>query len=268
VQATIDFLIQHGHLIVFVWVLLAQAGLPLPTVPLLLAAGALCGGGRLDVFAVTGLSVLASVASDSVWYRIGKGHGRRVLGLLCRISLEPETCVRGTEATFRRHGAFTVVLAKFVPGLATVTPPLAGIVGVTWPRFLLLDTLGALLWTAAFVGPGYLLRDRIEDLAENAALTGAWLLGLLGAVVVLFVLVKLARRHRLLRHLRLARILPAELQALLVDPDPPLIVDLRTAEHFAEDPRTLPGALRFTVEQFEANLVDVPRDRDVVLYCT
>lgn len=267
-QTTIDFLIRHGHLIVFVWVLLAQAGLPLPAIPLLIAAGALCGGGKLDLFAVTGLSVLASLLSDSVWFWIGRGHGRRVLGFLCRVSLEPETCVRRTEGTFRRHGAFTLVLAKFVPGLATVAPPLAGMVGLGWPRFLLLDTLGALVWTLAFVGPGYLLRDRIEELAENAALTGAWLLALLGSVLLLFVLIKIARRQRFLRRLRQARIRPEELQALLTGESAPLIVDLRTDENFAEDPRTLPGALRFAVEQIEGGLIEIPRDRDVVLYCT
>lgn len=267
-QATIEFLVEYGYLVVFVWMLLAQAGVPLPVIPLLVAAGALAADGRLDAGVVLAVGVAASLLSDLLWYWLGRRLGGKVLGFLCRVALEPETCVRSTENAFRRHGALTVVFAKFVPGLSTVAPPLAGMIGMPAAVFLLLDALAAAIWTAVFVATGWLLRDRIEALAEPMAATGTWLLAAFVTVVVLFVLAKVVRRVLFLRRLRIARIAPAELHALLADAVPPFIVDLRTVEHFAEDPRTVPGALRLTTEEIEHRHAEIPRDRDIVLYCT
>jgi membrane protein DedA with SNARE-associated domain len=268
VPAILEFLVHHGYVIVFVWVLLAQAGAPVPVIPLLIAAGALAADGRLDLAEILALSVVASLLSDWLWYRLGQQHGGKVLGFLCRITLEPETCVRNTENAFRRHGPFTVVFAKFVPGLSTAAPPLAGMMRMPVGVFLLLDALGAAVWTGVFVAAGWLLRDRIEALAESAAATGTWLLIVFVAVVALFVVAKFVRRQLFLRRLRIDRIAPADLQLLLAAAVPPFVVDLRTDVHFAEDPRTVPGALRLTTEEIEHRHVEIPRDRDVVLYCT
>ena len=267
-QVMLDFLVRHGYAVVFVWVLLGQAGLPLPAIPVLLAAGALAGGEQLSLPLIVGLSLLASLLSDSLWFVVGRWRGGRVLAFLCRVSLEPDSCVRRTEQTFARRGALTIVLAKFVPGLNTAAPPLAGMVGMGWPRFLLLDGFGALVWTLAFAWPGYLFSDRLERLAAQAALTGTWLLGILVAVVLLFVLAKLVRRQLFLRRLRIARITPAELERLLAGSEPPVVVDLRHALDFDADPRVVPGALHFTAEEIEDHHAAIPRDRDVVLYCT
>lgn len=267
-QATIDFLVRHGYLIVFVWMLVAQAGVPLPVIPLLIAAGALVADGRLDAGVVLVVSVVASLISDLLWFWLGRRHGGKVLGFLCRIAIEPETCVRSTESAFRRHGAFTVVFAKFVPGLSTAAPPLAGMIGMTTTVFVLLDALAASIWTAVFVAAGWLLRDHIEAVAEHLAATGTWLLLAFLAVVALFVVAKVVRRRLFLRRLRVARIAPTELQALLAAEAPLFIVDLRTAANFAEDPRTVPGALRLTTEEIERRHAEIPRDRDIVLYCT
>ncbi|HLQ36258.1 MAG TPA: DedA family protein, partial [Planctomycetota bacterium] len=226
-QHLLEFLVQHGYAMVFCWVLLAQAGLPLPAIPLLLAAGALAGSGRLDLWVVTGLSVVAALVSDALWFEIGRRKGSRVLGFLCRVSLEPESCVRRTQQSFSRRGALTLLLAKFVPGLSTAAPPLAGTTGMRWPRFLWLDGAGAVLWTAALVLPGYLFSNRLERLVEHAALTGTWLFAIFTAVVVGFVLIKFARRQAFLHRLRIARIAPEELARLLDSTEPPFVVDLR-----------------------------------------
>jgi membrane protein DedA with SNARE-associated domain len=262
-QATLDFLVRHGYAVVFVWVLLGQAGLPLPAVPVLLAAGALAG--KLDLVAVVTLSVAASLHADAAWFVVGRRGGNRVLGWLCKLSLEPESCVRRTESTFTRRGAMTLVVAKFVPGLNTVAPPLAGMIGMSWPRFLLLDGAGALLWTAAFALPGFAFADRLESIAEQVALTGAWLLAVLVAVIALFIGAKWIRRRRFLGKLRIARVTPRELHALLAGVAPPVVVDLRHPEDFARDPHVVPGALRFAAEELEEHHERVPRDRDVVL---
>ncbi|MBK8099543.1 MAG: VTT domain-containing protein [Planctomycetes bacterium] len=267
-QATLEFLVLHGYAVVFFWVLLSQGGLPLPAIPLLIAAGALAGSGQLDVFAITSLAVVASLLSDAAWFALGRRKGGKVLRFLCRVSLEPESCVLRTQQSFARRGALTVVFAKFVPGLSTAAPPLAGMVGMRWSRFLWLDAAGALLWTSAFVVPGYVFSDQLERVAANAALTGAWLLGIFGAVIAAFVLAKVVRRQRFLRRLRIARVAPEELQRLLDSDERPFVVDLRHGIDFDADPRVVPGALHFTVEEIEQNHAAIPRDRDVVLYCT
>jgi membrane protein DedA with SNARE-associated domain len=267
-QVLVESLVSHGYTIFFCWVLGAQAGLPLPAIPLLLAGGALAGAGKLDLAALLALSLVASLLSDLAWFLIGRRHGARVLGFLCRISLEPDSCVRRTQEAFAARGARTLVLAKFVPGLSTAAPPLAGMTGMPLARFLWLDGLGALVWTAAFVVPGYLFSDALERLAEQAALTGAWLLGIFATIVVAWIVVRFTQRQRFLRRLRAARIAPADLHLLLQADAAPFVVDLRHAADFAADPRTVPGALRLTPEQIEARHVEIPRDRDVVLYCT
>lgn len=267
-QATFDFLVQHGYLVLFLWVLAAQAGIPVPAIPLLIAAGALAGTGRLDVIAITGLSVVACLLSDSLWFAIGKRRGTKVLRFLCRVSLEPESCVRRTENTFARRGAITVVLAKFVPGLSTAAPPLAGMFGMRLPRFLWWDGIGALLWTLAAVAPGYIFSDQIERVAEHVAITGAWLLGMFIAGVALYVLVKLIRRQVFLQRLRIARISPDDLRLLLEGEQPPFVVDLRHPVDFDANPFVIPGTLHVTAEELEQRHHEIPRDRDIVLYCT
>ncbi|MCA8964120.1 MAG: VTT domain-containing protein [Planctomycetes bacterium] len=267
-QALTEFLIRHGYLVVFLWVLGVQAGLPLPAVPLLLAAGALAGQDLLNLNAVLGLSLVASLLSDAAWFVLGRYHGVRVLATLCRISLEPDSCVRRTERMFAGRGALSLLFAKFVPGLGTMAPPMAGLTRMPFGRFVLLDGIGALLWTAAFVLPGYMFSGEIERLADNAALTGGWLLGIFCAVVVLWIAVRALQRRAFLRGLRTARIEPVEVHRLRQDGEPLVIVDLRHAIDADADPYTLPDALRLDADEIERRHHEIPRDRDVVLFCT
>ncbi|HEX5054375.1 MAG TPA: VTT domain-containing protein [Planctomycetota bacterium] len=267
-QALVDFLVAHGYLVVFLWVLGAQVGVPAPAIPLLLAAGALCGQGLLDLGAVVTLAVVASLLSDTAWYLLGRRHGVRVLAVLCRISLEPDSCVRRTENLFATRGALSLLLAKFVPGLSTAAPPLAGLTRMPFGRFLALDGLGALLWTATFTLPGYLFSDELERIADGAALTGAWLLGIFAGIVLLVIAVRFARRQAFLRRLRTARIEPAELHRLREQGVPLFVVDLRHDIDVAADPHTVPDALRLGADEIELRHTEIPRDRDVVLFCT
>jgi membrane protein DedA with SNARE-associated domain len=249
-------------------VLVAQVGIPVPAIPLLLAAGALAGTDRLDLTTTVALALVASLLGDAAWFLLGRHRGNRVLGLLCRLSLEPEACVMRTRSAFARNQDLTLLIAKFVPGLSTMAPPLAGMSGMSWARFLLVDALGALLWILAFVLPGYALSGQIETLAGHAAVTGTWLLGLLVVTVLAFVLVKLVRRRAFLRGLRVARIQPMDLHQQLSAGSPPFLVDLRHPDDFATDPRVIPGSLHVVAEELERHHETIPRDRDVVLYCT
>ncbi|HZN40997.1 MAG TPA: VTT domain-containing protein [Planctomycetota bacterium] len=267
-QSVVDTLVRNGYLVLFLWVLAAQAGIPLPAIPLLLAAGALAGTGHLDLFTAVALSLLASLLGDSLWFVLGRYRGNRVLSLLCRLSLEPDACVRRTQDSFARNRVLTLVIAKFVPGLSTMAPPLAGMFGMSWLRFLWLDAFGALVWTLTFVLPGYAFADRLETIVEHAAIGGSWLLILLLAIIVVFVLVKVLLRRAFLRQLRVARIEPAELHRRLGAAEPLFLVDLRHTIDFESEPRVIPGALRVPAEQLEQLHAAIPRDRDVVLYCT
>ena len=267
-QEVLAFLIKHGHTVVFVWVLAAQANVPVPVVPTLLAAGALAGAGALDLRLLLLLSVVASLLGDGLWYALGRRHGHGVLAFLCRISLEPDSCVRRTQDVFARRGGATLVFGKFVPGLSSVAPPLAGLVRMPVWSFVALSIVSALLWSSVWLLLGYAFHDGLERLVDNAAVTGTWLLLSFVLVVVGWIGVRLLRRRRFLRDLRIARIGPQEVHRLQTEGVNIMVVDLRHAADFAVDPHVIPGALRIDAELLDARHAEIPRDRDVVLYCT
>lgn len=160
------------------------------------------GNHQLSLILVIGLAVAASLLSDILWYEIGRLRGGRVLRLLCRISLEPDSCMRWTENAFARYGVHPLVVAKFVPGLNTAAPPLADIIGMSRSRFLLFDSLGALLWVGAFVGLGYLFSDQLEHIAASIPRLGKWLGAVVGAGLIMYIGWKYLARRRFLRRLR------------------------------------------------------------------
>src|SRR5579864_3153952 len=164
----LTFLLRHGYSVVFAFVLAEQIGLPVPSTPILLAMGALAGLGRLSFVGALALGVAASLLADTLWYWLGRKRGYPVLNLLCRIALEPDSCVRKTENVFSRFGAGSLLFAKFVPGLSTAGPPLAGLFRMRLPIFLLSDGAGAALWVGAFSGLGYLFRTQLEYAADYA----------------------------------------------------------------------------------------------------
>lgn len=267
-DGVLQFLIRYGGPVLFGVVFAEQVGLPLPAVPLLLAAGGLLGVGRLGLGAALGLPVLASLLGDLLWYELGRRRGSRVLNLLCRISLEPDSCVRRTENLFVRQGVRSLLVAKFIPGLGMVAPPLAGIFGVSPPRFLLYDGLGALFWAESFVGLGYLFSHQLERVAAYAARLGSALVLLLAGAAAAYVLFRYAQRRRLMRRLRVARVSADELNRMLAGGDAVVIVDLRHPLDVGAAPYTIPGALRLAPEEVAHRHHEIPRDRDIILYCT
>lgn len=265
---TLQFLVKHGYAVTFGWVLAEQIGIPIPAVPILLAAGALAGQGQLSMALVLLSATVAAVISDTAWYEIGRRRGGKVLAWLCRISLEPDSCVRNTERIFERHGARSLLLAKFLPGFSTVAPPLAGVFSMKLPRFLLYDIAGTLLWAGTFAGLGYLFSNQLEAVARRASELGGWALALILFALVAYVGWKFFQRQRFLRSLRVARILPDELQQKLAAGEEVLVVDLRHAVDFEADPFTIPGAHHLDAEELENHHDAIPRDRDIILYCT
>ena len=268
VENTLQFLIHHGYAVLFVWVLIEQGGLPIPSVPLLVAAGALAATGRMNLALILGTAVLASLVSDGSWYALGRRRGMGILHLLCRISLEPDSCVRQTEDLFSRRGIISLLVAKFIPGLSTVAPPLAGIIRMPLARFVLFDGLGALLWVGVFVALGVLFGEQLEGLAALLATMGAWLLAILVGGLGAYLLWKFLARRLFLRRMRVARISPEDLKRRLERGEAVMIVDLRHPLEFDADPVVIPGAVRFSAQDLEARRLPIPRDREVILYCS
>lgn len=264
----VQFVIQHGYWVLFGWVLAEQLGLPIPSMPILLAAGAVAGTRQLYFSLALAISVVAAVTSDVVWYEIGKKKGSTVLQLLCRISLEPDSCVRRTEGLYEKYGERSLLWAKFVPGLNTAAPPVAGMFGMAMWRFLLFDTMGAILWAGSFLGLGWLFSDQLELVAQYAERLGLWLLVLLGLGLVGYIVMKWRERRQFLKSLVADRIQPEELLAMLNRGEPLTIIDLRHPLDALPDPRTLPGALRMTPDELRKRQAEIPRDRGVILYCT
>jgi membrane protein DedA with SNARE-associated domain len=246
-------------------VLLEQLGLPIPAAPLLIAAGALARAGKMNLTLAVTLAFIAVILADLFWYALGRYRGGRILKLLCRISLEPDSCVRRTENLFVRHGVRSLLVAKFIPGLNTAAPSLAGVFRMPVRRFLIFDSLGGFLWVVTVTSLGLILGDQLERIALR---WGGWLVAALAGGLAAYVLWKFIQRRRFLRRLRIARITPKELMDKLTAKDNISIVDLRQPMDIEAFPQMIPGALRIAMEEIEQRHQEIPRDRDVVLYCS
>ena len=269
----IVFFVHYAYLIVFVWVLAEQLGIPIPSIPLLLTAGTLTATHRVSHPLVV-LAVLAACAiADSMWFLLGRRYGGSVLKLVCRLSFEASTCVTKTEGYFSRRGPATLLFAKFVPGLSTVAPPIAGQSGMSLPKFLLYDLAGSLIWAEAYILAGRFF----GDLAKRSAPFFQWLGHFAFVIFILMVLgffaYRVFRQRKFLRQVRELRLEPSELKEMLDNAErsgntPPFIVDLRHPLDYLPDPRVLPGALRIGPNELKQHSEIIPRDRDVILYCT
>jgi membrane protein DedA with SNARE-associated domain len=264
-QQSMEFLLRHGYPLLFAMVLAEQLGAPIPSAPILLAMGALIGTGKYSWTEALSLSIVACLIADGAWYGLGRKRGSPVLKWLCRISLEPDSCVSSTRYWFRRLGGWALVIAKFVPGLSTVAPPMAGLSRMPWWKFLGADGLGGFIWAGAFLLLGHVFRAQLEDVALYAGRLGGWLVVVLGAALLVWIAWKYYQRRKFIRSLRVARIEPEDLKQRLNDV---FILDLRTAEEYASDGAKIPGALWFDRKELELRHEEIPRDRDVILYCT
>src|ERR1035437_5450659 len=261
-------LLMYGYLLLFAWVLVEQFAIPLPATPVLLAAGALSADHELSFPLALLAGLAASLTADSAWFFIGRRYGHHVLRILCKLSLEPTVCVRRTQNSFGRRRAVTLMIAKFVPGLATLAPPVAGQNGMAYGSFLLFDGIGAAAWLGALLATGRFFGDLLKrdpSLLDWAGrFSGALLvLGILG-----FFVARVLRRRMVIKKLVAARLEPEELKRQLDAGEPVYIVDLRHPLELLPDPFTLPGAVHFSPDALAARHHEIPRDRDIVLFCT
>ncbi len=266
ISHTIAFVERHGYALLFFWVLAEQSAIPLPSAPLLLAAGALIRTGRLHVLRATACCVIAALIADTIWFQLGRRRGRRVLRLLCRVSLEPDSCVRQTENAFLKYGMSSLLVSKFISGLNAVAAPLAGNSKAPYWRFLLYDGAGASIWSLTFLTAGYLFSEELERMVAYASRMGSGLLLLVVALFALWIGRKFIQRHRFLRQLDVARITPEELRDRLNAGEDLFIVDLRS--RMSESPNLIPGAASILPEDLAARSQEIPRDRDIILFCS
>ena len=259
---------SYGLSLVFCNVLLEQLGVPVPALPTLIVAGALVADRQLPGTALCAVALLACVLGDSAWYLAGRAYGGGVMKLLCRLSLTPDICVSETQTTFERWGAKALIVAKFVPGLSMVAPPLSGALRMGFARFTAFSALGSLLWIGAALLAGALLRAQIEQVLPRLLRVGGASLVLLAVLLVCYVAFRWWQRRRFHAALEMARISVQELHRQMAGEPVPLIVDVRSSTARSLELRGIPGAMHLPVQEVPQQLGKLPRDRDIILYCT
>jgi membrane protein DedA with SNARE-associated domain/rhodanese-related sulfurtransferase len=268
-QLLLTLVEQYGLWLVFANVLALQLGLPTPAYPTMIVVGALTTRGDITVAQVVAVATAASLLADFAWYAAGRRHGRRVLKLMCRLSLSQDNCVRQTERIYQRWGAPSLMVAKFVPGFAAMATSMAGMVRTARWRFALFDAIGAMLWSGVAVALGWIFRDAVNDVIAVFEQAGRWGLVALAVALALYIAVKTLRRHQLIRSLRMARLGVEELNAMLASEERPLVVDVRS--HSSQAEGRIPGAVWIDSHAFDESLkasgLHERTGEEVIVYC-
>lgn len=264
---SLDVLARYGAVILPILVVAEQVGVPLPAVPALLGVGALAANGRGSIPLVLSAITLVALVVDLTWYEVGRRRGAPVLARLCRLALEPDTCIRRTQNVFVRYGVRGMLVAKFLPGLTTVMPPLAGIFAVGRLRFVVYEILGVLLWAGLWTGMGYAFSDAITTIAAGIARLER-VVSVVVVVVVGYIVAKYVRRRLFLRALRIARITPEEVKRRLDAGEGVTIVDLRTRLEVQAMPVAIPGSRWMSIDELDQHQWEFLRARELVLYCS
>lgn len=263
----ISLLQQYGVLIVFAVVLVEQMGLPIPAYPVLIVAGALAMDGGTPLPLVLGVAMLACLISDVFWFRAGRRFGKRILKLLCKISLSPDYCVSQTEDNFRKWGPKSMVVAKFIPGFNTIAPPMAGALGTGAPTFLAFSLMGGLLWSATGIAIGAYFHADVDKVLGVLSTMGSTALTVLAILLGLFVLAKFIERRRFQQAMQTERISIAELKELLDAGHDPVMVDARSSTAQLLEP-PVPGALLVGGADPLSLIQSLPKDRHIIVYCS
>ncbi|MGZ3635672.1 MAG: VTT domain-containing protein [Syntrophales bacterium] len=263
----IQDLIHHGYILLFLWMFTERLGLPIPATLPLIAAGILAEMEYMQFAYAMALAFSAVMLADFAWFFLSRIRGIHLLAFLCRISLEPDACVRKTQNIFAKHGPASLLFAKFIPGLSNLTVPLVGIVGLDLRTFILYNSIGSLLWVGSLMGAGYLFSREIQ--IENIVLPD-WSQGIvviaLLLLVALYIVWKYLRKVHLLKELFSNRMAPEELKVKLDAGDEIAILDVRHPLEFAADPYVIPGAVHVPLENLE-RFSGVPVGREIVTYC-
>lgn len=261
---------HHGYLVVFAVVLAEAIGLPVPAALALVAAGAAAASGALHPIVVLLLSVAAMALGDLLLYVLGRYMGWRLLGLLCKISANPETCILRSAESFYKRGKITLVIAKFIPGINTMAAPLAGSMNMRLDQFLRLDLAGASLYTIAYFTVGFLFRNFLVTITQSFRTAGhavgaAIVAGIAAYVVYRVWLYRKQSVYRVVPRVQveeLTRKLAAEGKAKI------LLMDVRSHGYYNANAERIRGSIRFEPNNLSEELKTLPKDKDIYLYCT
>ncbi|MGZ8338927.1 MAG: DedA family protein/thiosulfate sulfurtransferase GlpE [Telluria sp.] len=263
----ISLLQTYGVLIVFAIVLVEQAGLPIPAYPILIVAGALSVNGDVSWPAAIAVAVGACLLSDLFWFRAGRFYGKRILNLLCRISLSPDYCVSQTEDKFRRYGPKSLIVSKFIPGFNIIASPMSGALGVPTRRFLAFSITGSLLWSGSGIAVGAWFHQSVDKVLTMLGEMGATSLLVLLGLLALFIAFKYVERRRFLEGVQVERIGIAELVHLIEQGHDPVIIDARSATSRQLE-QAIPGAVIYGDCEPGALMATLDKDRHIVVYCS
>jgi membrane protein DedA with SNARE-associated domain/rhodanese-related sulfurtransferase len=257
------------YLILLVAVFARQVCLPVPANIFLLTAGALVHRSEVNLGLVMCMGLLGCVAGDLVWFEAGRHWGRQIMRILCAFSTDPRYCAQRAHTVFERWGLRSLLVAKFIPGLDGVTPPLAGIEGSSRRAFLAYDSIGSLLWTGLYVGLGYLFAGRLIIIAASMARFGSLIAAGIGIPLGCYVGWRVWIMIHMLRHLRLKRITPLLLNERITSGEQIAILDLLDFEDEHEERAGIPGAVRMLPSRLRSrSRVMVPEHLEMVLYCS
>jgi len=259
--------------VLFGWVLVEQAGLPIPSVPLMLAAGTMSAAHKVHIALVIPVVLLACLIADTAWWWLGRRFGSRVLDLLCRMSLDATTCVNRAQGSIARRGGVTLLFAKFVPGVSTIAAPIAGQAGMSFPEFAVYDMAGSLVWAGAWLFAGRFFGDMARRSSQFFATLTHFAFALVLLMVLGIIIYRYVQRRRFLAELRGLRLEPEQLLAMIEEArsgraEAPFIIDLRHPLDVLTEPEILPGALRIGPNELRIHRDEIPLDREIVLYCT
>ena len=262
------YLTHITYPILFVAVLARQLCLPVPALLFLLSSGALAGAGKLNFVGVLLVAVLGCVLADLAWFEADRLRGKRVLRLLCALTADPSYCIRRGREVFAKKGLRLLLIAKFVPGLDGICPPLAGMLGASRAAFLVHDAGGASLWAGAYIGCGFLFARQLEKVARNISAVATAVILIFGIPLMFFFVLKIAQLVLMIRMLRPLQIHPTVLKARLDSGEKFGVVDLLRFEEDPEGVAAIPGAVRLDpLELRRKKRIVVPDDVNLVVYC-
>ena len=264
----VDSLIRYGVPLVFLNVFLEQLGVPVPALPTLIVAGALSIETRISSTHVFLASMVASLMADWFWFLLGRHQGYRVLRMLCRISLSPDSCVRDTETRFERWGLKALLIAKFISGFSTVAPPLAGAAKRSTISFLIYDGIGAALWIGVGIVTGRAFHRTIAKVLAGLENLGWWAVAIITVLLAVVISIKWIQRRGFYRQLRMARVTVEDLKRMLDAGDAPLIVDARSLGARTRDPRRIPTAITVEGATLSERFDRLPANKEIIVYCT
>jgi membrane protein DedA with SNARE-associated domain/rhodanese-related sulfurtransferase len=264
----IELVARWGPLIVLAAVLLEQGGLPLPSAPILIVAGAIADSESLRPEKILMAALFACLAADHFWYGIGRRYGRRVLDMVCRLSLSPDTCVSRTDDLFARHGAPLLLVAKFIPAVSAVAIPSAAAMGLTYRKFLLFDAAGAILWAGAYIGIGMIFSREVHRALDWLGVVGSWSAAIVFGLLGVYLAAKIFTRWRLQRLHRLVRISPAEAIELMQRDSELIFVDARSNVERDRDQRRLPRAVAAAGRTVVEVVPQDARGHTIITFCT